>query len=769
MTTLRFLLNTCVNAILWAVLFLACRFAVWGMDGPAWWTIPLALGLGFAWLAGSRLRGVVRDLRGERTAVAGENANPQQLARMRRAWKQGRGLRHAGLFQPVPIWYLCLEQAPTRSGGMLDTVDAADRQSPAGDEEFSWGRGPNALWLDFPDAWAEGDDYRWNAFLRLLKTHDAPLAGIAMTVEADHLLLDDPAGLRKSAALLRHRLERLRLLRRETVPVYLVVNRLDCLYGMRSLVTELGRERLGRPLGAVRRERESAEDLARRVVDACGADLTRLPPRHEAAVQAPAELERLRGPLAHFCSQLFAGADSPLRGIYLASSAPGGGTIPPLMVELPTFRELREDPLAGESWFLRSLLREGIPGDVHAARRAVGGGRRRLSPGLTGLAAGSLVLCSLLTWSFLENQAVLLSARGRAAPPESADSLGPFLDLAEQTRLRAGSWRLPRFGMVEADLLADELQRRYTESYFDLKTVPGVEYIQEAALASVRSGDPREIGNSLLLLAATRAGLSRNLDGAGEAPASERFLHELVGDLRLAGPEDVRQFETYFDWAGAQEWMPETRDALAAFERHILDNARGGDLSSWLPSWIESLPGLDGVDAERVWEPVPVPPIRVGGAWTAKGYRIARGLLEAVVPESDRREAFLAEYRRSAVRHWRQAADRLWNSFQRRIRDDDLPELVRAASRLDDPASRFVALLQTHLLPMHDDANDGTGGAADAEWLLLHGDDGAVRKVEGEDGLVPHINRTIRFLGSDDGMSRLSRRLGFGGGDRRGP
>ncbi len=759
MKTVRRLFATGAVVCAWIVLFIVCRLAVWSLGWPVWRTIPMALIVGVGWIALGTLRDSLRDARAARD---GPPADPRQSARMRRAWKRGRRLRRAGLFAAPMPWYLCLEQAPTASGGLLDCGDAADRHVDEG-EEFAWRRGPHALWLDYPDAWGEDDDIRWDAFVRLLKTRDAPLAGIALVIEADHLLLDDPARLRDRARLLRRRLDRFR-----SVPVYVVLNRLDCLYGMRSLVAGLDAARLSRPLGAVRRGRETPEDLARRVIDGGENELGRMAPVREAAVLAPAELARLREPLAHFCSHLFAGDSSLLRGLYLASSAPGGGTIPPRMVSYPTFRELREDPPLGDSWFLRTLLREGIPGDAVPARRAVGIRRPRLSAALAGLAAGSLVLCTLLTWSFWENRSILLSARGRAAPPASAESLEPFLDLAVQTRLRAAGWRLPRFGMVEAERLADELQARFTESYFDLKTVPGIDHVQEAALAAGQSDDPREIGNALLLLAATREGISRTIDRNGSAGENWLFLHTLIDALRLAGPGDMRQLQTYFDWAETQEWMPETRDALVAFEKYIIDTACGGDLS-WLPLWIESLPGLAGVDVARVWSPTLAPPYRIGGAWTAEGYRIADGLLRAVVYDNaddaawrEKRDAFLASYRRTAIRHWQEAGKNLWNGFRLRIADGDLPDLLRAAARRDDPASRFASLARANLLPMHDAETDDP----DIRWLALYrgtesGDDSAPSP-----GLAQRLAEAVRSLGSDERLKQVSRGLGLLPGDR---
>lgn len=779
MKTLQSILSTLTNVIWWGGVFLGCRLAVWLAAKPAWWTVPVALAAGTAWLAARTFA----QRRGPRRSGRFSPADPELRRRMLEAWRHGRTFLSGGLLRPKPPVYLFLDLTRGPAASTLEMGDAADRDTAAFEDEFTWHRGPGAVWLDYHNPLERNDAGRWSLFIETAR--QTRFDGVAVTLDAARLTGGDLAG----AATLRHRLESLQEGRDTPLPVYLVLDNVDRLYGLRSLASRLDPDSLAAPLGGVRNlARENSPAFFRRIL-AEGADILQDGgdaglAHNAAAVLAPEELARLEPPLIRFCRQVFLknsrerGAKAPwIRGLFLAASAPGGAMVPPALTSLPAFRPLHET-LPVQPWFLRDLLRKAIPEDASAARLAVGAGLRRvLPPHAVGALAGAAVLSLLLTWSFLENRGILLSARGRAAPPANAAELQPYLELATLTRLRANGWALPRFGMTEAEDLAGELSRRYTESYFDLKTIPSIEHVQEAAIAAAESDDAGEIGNALLLLAVTRDGIARNLDESRTDEDGTRLLHALVNSLRLASPEDMRQLETYFSWAGRQEWMPETVRALEEFEKYVVDNAAGGDLS-WLQEWVGNLPGLQPVDTSLVWD-VPLADNSlsiIGPAWTREGYAIAKGVLEAVarnpdnVAWSNRREEFLAQYRLQAVERWRVAAAVLWSKFRRRIPDGEVHAMLRQAVRGDDPASRFTELVRHHLLPMFE--NVAHADNPDIAWLFLHENLNLVpRRPADQDaggGLERLANRlvaAVHELGSDEKLNRLSVKYGLAPGN----
>ncbi len=799
MKTIHALLATMTNFLWWAGVFAACRIAVWMAARPAWWTIPAALAVGTAWL-GVKAAQRTRSGRGTAGRETGGVSESGLRARMAAAWNRGTPLRAGRPFEEAPPLYLFFDLAQNGSAPTLELADASDQDTAAFGDEFTWHRGPGAVWIDYPAPHLRNDGGRWAMFAE--QAARARFAGAAITLDAARLAMNDMSG----AAVLRSRLESLRKTRSGALPVYLVLDNIDRLYGLRSLASRLDPERVPAPVGDFRDpSKEKSPAFFRRVLAGAAARIeaqggaeaqsrTRPDP---ASLLAPAELARLEEPLTRFCRQVFhAGksggknglnGDAPwIRGLFLAASAPGGGDqTPPALARLSAFAPAHE-PFPVQPWFLRDLFRDAVPADAGDARMAQGGvsGRfaNRLFPAQAAAAlAGGLILSLFVTWSFLENRSVLLSARGRAAAPATADSLEEYRELAAGTRLRADGWTLPRFGMTEAEDLASELQKRYTESYFDLKTVPGVERVQDAALAAVENGSPPAIGNALLLLAVARDGIVRALGEDGN-DGQTQLLRALANSLRLITPGDARQLETYFAWAGRRDWMPETAAKLAEFEKYVVDNAMGGDLG-WLPEWVGALPGLRAVDTSRVWS-VPLADDRlslVAPAWTREGYAVAKGLLDAVAygggdPEAwrARREAFLSAYRAKALERWRIAAAVLWSKFRRRVSDGEVHALIGQAARGDDPASRFASLLRHHLLPMFED--DPAGSDPDVAWLFLRErlelsrfDRKEAGGAAGQGGFANRFVGAVREWGSDESLDRWSRKFGLAeGGDNAG-
>lgn len=789
----------------WLGLFLACRVGVWILELPALWSLPAALAIGLAVLLAIKIlpgaasrnnkdrqnakdnTSCVEGCGGGCAAPAAMHNQPGMSIRFRRAWERGHSYRKGRLLSlsPQPPWFLCLSMPGSLPGHLLELGDAAVEDTMDHADAFTWRRGPKAAWLDFPDN--NPGDEEWRSFAGMLGgiPQFTPPAGVVIRIDGARILNNTHASIHDDTPIVRRRLLLLQKACRKRLPCYLVVDNIDRLYGLRSIMSKAGAETRTSPLGRIRRgSRDDYAVFVSTCIDHCLAEL-RYPGSDAgpAALQAADEIRRLETPLVALLAQLTQGnAQGPfIRGLFLAAAAPGGEMTPALLSRLPTFQPL-DETLPVQPWFLRRLLRDDIPDDAEAARNAVGEPIRFAYPAsATGLLAGSVALCLLMTCSFFESRGVLLSARGRASAPSSPEKLQQYLELTDLTHLRNKGWRLPRFGMNEPQALEGVLRQRFTESYFDLKTIPSVEHVQDAAIEAAESSDPVAIGNALLQLAVTRAGIGRNLKHSGDNEKSSRFLQALVKILRLASDDDLRQLETYFAWAGQQAWMPETHAALMDFEKYIIHNATGGDLS-WLPAWVGHLPGLRAIDTSRVWD-IPArtvrPESRIEPEWTLEGYRIACGLLsavryggtgagdgadsEATAEWLNKRERALEMYRMGAMERWRSAASVLWNDFQSRTPDSRIRELFHDAAVGDDPAGRFLQLVDRELLPMFENVDNAAH--PDLHWLRLQA--GLLRSMADRPSgagtelgeLAGRLAEAVRDLGSDNGMERLTKRI----------
>ena len=782
----RLLAHLLFSLVWWPCLFLLCRIAVWHLAQPAWLTLPLGLGVGALWqIVRSRRNAISRDPFPNTGDAFSTDGLPDPLLdnSLSRSWQAGRRMRRRSVFTPFgpPLLrpcYLCFSRDGDGAKTLLSGLRGVRTNE---DGEFVWHGDTNADWLDLPFAWQREGRETWRAFLRRLPENDRqfPITGVTVVVSAETLLREAEPVRRERAELLRRRLHDLAETLGRRVPAYIFVDRLDMLYGWRSLAALLPEKRLAAPLGSFG-DGASPRTLIQRAM-ANAMTLCRIPfpagtPTVPAALTAAAllaseELLRLEDALTCLCGQAFpAGGRSIARGLFFGSAlteVDGGRTVPPLAASLSTFAPAHEPLPATKSWFTGELARRRIPADsTRPGSRETTAGRHCLwlHAGTAGLLLGTLVLCWLMTFSFAEARRVLLSAAGRAKYPEKAEELQPYLELAAATRLRSGSGILPRFGMTEPQALADELERRYSESYFDLKTVPGVEQVQDAALAASRSGDAVAMGNSLLMLSLARDGISRNLGDPGSSPARSAFLQKLAVSLSLASDNDMKQLDAYFAWAGRQEWMPDTLDALLRFEKHLFQAA---DPADWLPIWLDSLPQLHSPGGVAG---------AVRSAWTRQGYAVLRELLSTVACGDEqtgdrrtRREAILAAFRRRALNAWLEAASSLSGDMEASIADEEIKGLLRRAARREDPATRFAALACEHLLPMFDDGEAGSAVSADTgpevAWLRLW------RQLAGsrqrgvpngatDGGVLLQLAEAVRRVGSDD-LGRLSAELGL--------
>jgi hypothetical protein len=159
MKTLHAVLTTVTNCLWWAGVFLACRIAVWLAAKPAWWTIPAALAAGTVWLG---IRAAANRTRsGHGDAGTDALADPGLRTRMAAAWKHGSSLLAGSPFKSAHPLYLFFDLTRNDSTPVLELGDASDSDTADFGDEFTWYRGPGAVWIDYPAAHVRNDGGRW--------------------------------------------------------------------------------------------------------------------------------------------------------------------------------------------------------------------------------------------------------------------------------------------------------------------------------------------------------------------------------------------------------------------------------------------------------------------------------------------------------------------------------------------------------------------------------------------------------------------------------
>lgn len=817
------------------LLFVACRMAVMFFGWPARWTawlfLALVFGYGFLRWGLYRFRRFREERRAQRMLEvdhAGRGApsgDPEAAARMHLTWKSGLSflgssrLGRFGSAYALP-WYLSMS--------LSDATGDADIVGPAGVQgaspvdivdspEFKWVFARKAVWLDLDLGKKAASETHWPLFLRELVANrgKAPLGGVAVVLDAGELLKMSDAALRAKATDLRLRLDLLIKVMGSRIPVYLLVNRIDELYGVRSLAGALSSGELEKPFGAFRTdEREVPGQFASRtltecvlaLVDAARANRRETPgvvrfgaerpvsPGEAAAVQAPAEMRRLDGPLSLFCREAF--SDNPyqmvpfLRGVFFGSTGPEGATLPPHVGDLPGFEMESEGNAPAGRWFWRELVEERIPADP-APLRAVRQRRHvravTVHTGLAALLLCTLPVCWLMTHSFHENRSVLRAVSGNVKPPETRAGLKGYLDLALAVDKARSGWWFPRMGMREADNLAEEMKKRFCDAYLEHELNPELEKLALEIQNIGDEKDPKAIGGTILMLRVLREALETRLEMRSDGVANEHdaaVVQTLLNAMHMDSPDDRLKMQSYLRWMDPESYELGVEELMHS-EHQVLTTAMDGDAMRWLPSWVEGLSRMRPVDLGNVWAPLVLPPAAeskryLSAAWTNEGYRLAEDILDADdIPPSDRsawavrRMQILKQYRDAALTAWRNASLDIWTIGRAATDDASLTVLVRQAAQADDPAIRMLRKMKANLLPMFP-PDDKT---PEIQWLRYYDQVvGVVRPSlwasrapeEETPGLLVKLRGTItgvaNRLQSDAGVGLLARNLGISAG-----
>lgn len=681
----RFAMRNATERIVGAMLGLATAlflyFAASGMATLAGQDDWLSRAFGLA----AAMLGLVLVMRTPRRAKVGRHDLRAQLRACRGASAQ------------LPIFLLMGDNAE-RCARLASLVDAA---TPCRDEG-SPGRlihGAQSLWLDV-DA-RQLEHAAWTSFANDLAGARRRV-GVVLVLGAGALLDGDGDAVRREAAAFRACLDLLARALGERPPAYLVVDRVDRLYGMRSFANGVGTRRLRVPLGRMRRDdAEPAARFARSTLDACAREIADAVkgrrhggPGSAAVLQAPAEFRRIRSALAAFCAEAFgenAWQHSPvLRGVFFGSAGVGGDAMPSLLADLPGFVPEIETTPRGGSWFLADALARVIPTDTprrFPLPRVWRFNAVRARPGPAALVACSLALCALLTANFVDEALAIRTATRLPADSATLEDarmlLRQALTLGERGRPRF----LPRLGLDVGDGLTALARQRFCDAYESAIVVPlrrEMEAVVENAFAAAA---PNEIGEAWRRLHQLRTAETAEHK---ELRAAFQAWRGADGDARLLGRLD------------------DAGQALAA--RTDADT---------MAIWAESLDGARPVDTAAVWSPVPIPVSErerrlVGAAWADASYTRVKAVL-AAAGDDQWRERLLGEYRRRAFAAWRRAAERVWLGCRENLADRDLPLLIRRLADGEDPATRFLALYRNNTAAMRSDSGEnileaGKGG-----------------------------------------------------------
>ncbi len=670
---LKYLLYTVALVCLW---LLSWRIAVF-TGRPGWFTWALFFGVvalvGAAVLA--RRMWVRRQARLQalRNILLDPESRPSPQA-LRERWKEGIGvLRNSALRKsgnPVYAlpWYLMLG-AP--GSGKTAALIRARVQSPMTNRDpavapvptpdLDWFFFDRAVILDcsgrFCDSTApESPAHEWEEFISLLSgaRRREPLNGVVITLDADRVRTSSRDELREHAWFLRRRIVQLMKLMDVRFPVYVLISKIDHLYGLNTLTRSLPPNVLAQPLGFVTDDWSAGSlksPIAKFLDDAFAGVLGALKDLRFALLGRsestdarfmlfPNELERLRPGLEEFMAGLFADdayLETPmLRGLFFASAEQSGTESSNVLAEINPAGAAQPLPGTTRGIFLHDLFARIIPEDRYRFHPLTTGWRWDRIAENTGLAswvvlnlAAGVVLC----FAFLNAFETLQRARSLyPSYPAMSGSLVEDLPKLDKFRefIRWMSEREERTltHWTPFHRMIDYLQDAFTADFchdFGKFVVPETEDLLERKLKTIDKNDPsyplyvdfltaqvslnlaRSKGATypeLRRMAAPRGDIIDLLD-----PRLDRNLGNTLSELMVAN----------IAW---RPWTVYSAIHLVDLRKQLDSLVENGDPNMrWLIDWANQNPSLKPVTLDDFW---PVPhsasaEVSVPAAYTAAG------------------------------------------------------------------------------------------------------------------------------------------------------
>lgn len=418
------------------------------------WVVFLMIGRLLSERAGRLLDKMLRRQADE--AVIGASADQRREVAMIRqrllaaidklnASELGKRAGKAALYE-LP-WYMVIghsaagkSTAICQSGLNFPFGDGQPVTGISGTRNCDWFFSSEGVLLDTAGRYstAREDRGEWLEFLKLLKKHRAraPVNGIIVALSYTELMGHSQEQSVLYAKQIRERIDEIDNAFAANMPVYLVVTKMDLVAGFSEFFEDLTPEERQAVWGATfSHDQESGFDAARVVgqqFDVLQRGLVQMGfdklANHRGNVRRPAlfafpiEFNSLREPLCKFVEMLFQydpyHSKPLLRGVYFTSAIQEGRPLAVAGERITRVFDLEEksvdivQPAKAEGYFLRSMFREVLFPDCHLVTRQTKPTATlfRLAGMATGLCALAIV-SGLLTWSFLGNHKLLVTAQ----------------------------------------------------------------------------------------------------------------------------------------------------------------------------------------------------------------------------------------------------------------------------------------------------------------------------------------------------------------------
>ena len=653
----------------------------------------------------------------------------QQLIDLQQHWKESIDLLHGSYLRkkgnPLYVlpWYLMIGESGT---GKTSAINNAKLSSPltemglslpsetgrkgqiASTRNCDWWFFREAIILDSAGRYTipideAKDRDEWEKFLALLARYRRrePLNGLIVSVSAADLITANPDKLRVDGQNIRKRIDQLMRVVGAKFPVYLLVTKMDLVYGFMDFFETLPEDEMAQAMGCMNRSlnpywheflERAWDNISQNLRDLRLTFVSRLRAGSPACLMFPNEFDRLKDGLSQFSKAVF--EENPyqetplLRGLYFSSAAQVGS---PQSELADFFQSALKEEGAGKKercLFLVDFFKKILPGDrslFRPIREFVSWRRVTNSAALMAWLLICLFICGLLTMSFVHNRMVINKFRTEFARlPVWSNDAADDLYFLEKLRLeildmeRANSyWFIPRLGLTESRELEAAMKGKYTrlfhesmEARFDLDLLRKV-----SEIGPQTSED--EVASYITYVVA-RINVLKGYERSGKTSPAEVFKRSAVDVLVSLYPNTPPDIASLYadDYYAYLTWRDDKRNsraklevflgALLALQRNTVD-------LKWLVNkWI---PDASPVTVAEFWgDPVSRTlgkQVIVPGAYTNSGRKHIDSFI-AMIETASPDAAIFAKKKAEFWSWYRDQYLKSWSSFVRHFNEGEI-------------------------------------------------------------------------------------------------
>ncbi len=586
------------------------------------------------------------------------------------------------------------------------------------------------------------DKEEWERFLTLLVKYrkKEPLNGLIVTVPADRLLGGDEDGLAEYGRSLRRRINELMRVLGVRFPVYVLITKMDLVFGLKGLTEVLPEYTHSQAMGLVN---ETMMADPEEFVDKAILSVTerlrelRLLLLDSSSRFDPAfllfseELDRLRPRIKAFAVGAF--EDNPyqelplFRGMFFSSGEQTGEQSSEFISGLSSLKNVEKKlPKTARGLFLHDFFSKILPRDRNLFTPILEFLKWKLLTRNMGMGVWLLILfflSGLFSLSYIANQRAMndlfVAFPEKPVFSEKVDEKIVQIDGFRKKILDLhnlnSDWWIPRMGLEVSNEAEFEIKKLYCQDVESLLLKPMDEQL-DSAVNKLDVKSTEQLTSSFIKLLVWRIDLIKNRLSTGtrkplsdfELPSGRAMSTAIEG----FNPDLMKYFGelygSYLEWNDNTEGLSEQKMLLQARLGKVF-SLKGSDFK-WLVDWINDNPELEPVTLQDFWggpQLLLKNEIYVAPAYTQSGHKMLQGFLAELkdamqdVGEFDKKEkAFWVWYAGEYYKIWFNFAEHFADGKKQLLTKNDYRDMAAKMALPNNPYFRLLTQMKDEFSPI---------------------------------------------------------------------